>query len=421
MLKAARVYRDPVHDIISFKEEGRLGRVIASLVDARELQRLRFVRQLGLASLVYHGAEHSRFQHSLGVAHMARRIAHRLGSALDEDQRIEVVAAALLHDVGHGPFSHVMERVFGFHHEDWSCRIVRDPETEVHDVLSQVDPALPERVARRISGGVGDFADAIVSGQLDADRLDYLLRDAHMTGVGVGRYDLERILLMLGHDEYGLTVQAGGYEAIEGYLIARYHMYRLVYFHRTVRAAEAMLKSVFARARDLMASGDGEVSPGGTLGRLLGGEQIATAQWTSLGDHHAWFAIERWRDHGDPVLSMLAEGLLKRRLFKGIERNLEGTTLEEEDALVDRIRASLAPGEAYLFCVDDAGDTPYRPYRPGALQDIASSIRIREKDGRLFRIEERSPVVSALARAAYRFRRWYVHPTILSRLKFLDP
>lgn len=422
MLKAARVYRDPVHDIISFKEEGLLGRIVASLIDTREMQRLRFVRQLGMAYLVFHGAEHSRFQHSLGVAHLARRIADRLHPALSPDQRIEAVAAALLHDIGHAPFSHVMERVFGIHHERYSLAILRDPASEVHQVLRSVDPTLPDRVAGRIAGEHGDPVDAIVSGQLDADRMDYLLRDAHMTGVGVGRYDLERILLMLGHDDDGLTVQAGGYEAVEGYLIARYHMYRLVYFHRGVRAAESMLQALFARARTLVEAGAGELVPPNALGACMTGAPVDPEAWADVGDHHAWALIESWRHHRDPVLALLAHGLLRRQLYKGIERPLPGPeAVAEDDKQVATIRDTLAPNEQFLFLVDDATDAPYRPYVPGKGAQVADSIRIRERDGRIFRIEERSPVVRALAQAAYRIRRWYVHPSILSKVERTVP
>lgn len=418
MLSSARVYRDPVHDIISFKEEGVLGRIVATLVDTREVQRLRSVRQLGLASLVFHGAEHSRFQHSLGVAHLARRMADRLGHTVGEERRMEVVLASLLHDVGHAPFSHVMERVFDFHHETYSHDIVTHPDSEVRRVLASVDKDLPDRVARRIAGGAGDFADAIVSSQLDADRLDYLLRDAHMTGVGVGRYDLERILLLLGHDDEGLTVERGGHESIEGYLVARYHMYRLVYFHRTVRAAEAMLQALFARARALLLDGRDEIAPDHALGRCMRGESVDPVSWAGIGDHHAWSLIERWRTDDDPVLALLADGLLRRRLFKAMERPLDAQgALEQDDQLVERVREALAPNEQYLLRIDDAGDTPYRPYTPGDHHGLAGAIRIRGRDGHIERIEARSPIAAALARAAYRFRRWYVHPSIMSKVQ----
>lgn len=412
----ARVFRDPVHDIISYREETFLGPPICALIDAPEVQRLRHIRQLGLASLVFHGAEHSRFSHSLGVAHLARRMCDRMRSDLSDEERLVIVAAALLHDVGHAPFSHVMERVFSFHHEHYSDAIVRDPSSQVHRVLAAVDATLPGAVADLMSGRSEHFSHEIVSSQLDADRADYLLRDAHMTGVEVGRYDLERILLLLDHDATGLVVGQGAYESVEGYLIARYHMYRLVYFHRAVRAAEAMLQQTFARARRLLEDGDGSVLPDNALASLMKREAVTTSAYARLGDYHAWSLLARWAEHDDPVLSRLAGDLMARRLFKSSERDLgeNGERREAEDAVVAAIREELAPNEQYLFVVDEASDTPYRPYMPGSDRD---TIRVRDRAGRLFNMEERSPIVRALARSAYRLRRWYFHRDLAPKIR----
>jgi putative nucleotidyltransferase with HDIG domain len=412
-----RVYRDPVHDIISYKEEPTLGPVVCALIDAPEFQRLRSVRQLGLASLVFHGAEHSRFAHSMGVALIARRMCDRL-PGIDADTRLAVVCAALLHDIGHAPFSHVMERVFSFHHEDTSAAIVRDPESQVHRVLRDVDPVLPERVAGLLSGKEGGFAAHIVSSQLDADRADYLLRDALMTGVGVGRYDLERILLTLGHDADGLFVDIGGYESVEGYLVARYHMYRLVYFHRAVRAAEAMVERAFARARHLIEHGDDAVAGGGPLGKLMRRQPLSSAEHSRMGDFAAWSLIDAWRDHTDPILSTLATGIMERRLFRAVERTPgPNGDWSEDDARREELMDRLAANERWFFFVDDAGDVPYRPYVPG--DTARRALRIRDHDGRIFHIEERSHLARALGEATYRLRRWTFHPMLLPRLKDL--
>ena len=413
-----RAFRDPVHDIISWKDEPTLGRIVGALIDTREVQRLRHVRQLGLASLVFHGAEHSRFAHSLGVAHLARRMCDRVATDLEPGDRVAIVAAALLHDVGHAPFSHVMERVFDFHHEDYSAAIVLDPDSEVNEVLADVDPSLPQRVADLLAGRWDHWGRAIVSSQLDADRGDYLLRDAHMTGVEVGRYDLERILLLLDHDDAGLIVGAGAFESVEGYLIARYHMYRLVYFHRAVRAAECMLEQVFARAGWLIAQGDTSLVPDNALGTLMRRERVSPGAWAGLGEFHAWALLSSWRDHRDTVLSTLAGDLMARRLFRSSERDLgeRHERVADEDALVAAVQDALAPNERYLFFVDEARDVPYRPYLP-QLQDPSQAIRIRDRDGRVEHIEARSPLVRALATASYRLRRWYYHPMLKTRIR----
>lgn len=413
-LPKARTFRDPVHDIISWKDEGELGRIVCGLVDTAEVQRLRFVRQLGLAAFVYHGAEHSRFAHSLGVAHIARRMAHRL--EVDDEQRLLIVASALLHDIGHAPFSHVMERVFAFHHEERSAMLVLDPDTEVHRRLAQIDGSLPQAVVDRLTGQSPHWTRDIISSQLDADRADYLLRDARMTGIAVGRYDLERLLLMLGHDEDGLFVEVGGYESVEGYLMARYHMYRLVYFHRGARAAETMLEALFARAKALAEAGDAEAMADGSLGKLMRDEPLGARDWTRLHEFDAWSWIHRWAGHADSVLSALAEGLVRRRLFKCNERQAApGSPEWDADArTADAIRDQLTPNERALFVVDEAGDTPYRPYVP---REGQRGLRVRGADGRIFFIEERSHVARALARATYRIRRWFYHPSLQPKLR----
>lgn len=415
-LPKARTFRDPVHDIISWKPEGDIGRILCALIDSAEVQRLRFIRQLGLANLVYHGAEHSRFAHSLGVAHIARRMAHQL--EVDDEQRLIVIAAALLHDVGHAPFSHVMERIFSFHHEDYSAAILLDPECEVHQRLAQVDPALPNAVVDRVSGTSPHWTRDILSSQLDADRADYLLRDAHMAGIAVGRYDLERLLLMLGHDDQGLFVHIGGYETVEGYLMARYHMYRLVYFHRGARAAETMLGSTIARATRLAEQGDRTVLPGGTLERLMRGEEVNAAAWVRFQEFDVWAAIHTWADHRDNVLARLAQGLLRRQLFACNERSAtpNGPGWWRDAKLAEDIQEALTPNERALFVVDEAGDVPYRPYTTAA---GTRGLRVRDHDGKLFYIEERSHVARALADATYRIRRWFYHPSLEGKLRRL--
>jgi HD superfamily phosphohydrolase len=412
----ARTFRDPVHDIISWKDEGELGRLVTALIDTPEVQRLRHVRQLGLASMVYHGAEHSRFSHSVGVAHVARRMVHHLGMDPGGLEARATLAAAILHDVGHAPFSHVMERVCGFHHEARSLEVVETPGTGVHEVLRQVDPTLPGRVSDLIGHRVQGAGAAIMSSQLDADRCDYLLRDAHMTGIGVGRYDLERILRMLESDAHGLLVQEGALESVEGYVVARYHMYRLVYFHRTVRAVESMLERLFARARALARSGDGQVLPAGEMTALLLGEPMDVEAWTSLSDHDAWMAVTGWKAHPDFVLRHLATGILQRRIFRSLDRPLpDEAAVEEDDARVARLMERLSERERYLFVVDEARDVPYRPYHPQRVEAWQSIRMVRH--GTVSLLEHRSPLARALGESAYRLRRWCFDPLLSDKVR----
>ena len=242
-----RVFRDPVHGLIEFKGKDR---PIADLLDTHAMQRLRRIKQMGFAWLVYPGAEHSRFGHALGAFHIAQRVTQRLD--LDEGLARKVRVAALLHDVGHGPFSHAWEHVFpGNDHERWGARIVAE-NVELRDALERLEPGLVEGLAgffSKKSGFRPRFARKLVSSQLDVDRLDYLLRDGHYSGAGYATYDLDWIIhaIQVGNvhagndDPSDLVVDyRRGMYAVEQYLFARSYMYAQVYHHKTVRAAEWM-------------------------------------------------------------------------------------------------------------------------------------------------------------------------------------
>src|SRR5688572_6210028 len=199
-----RIYRDSVHNIIRVDMGDRVGALVTELVDTAEFQLLRRIRQLGLAHFAYQGAEHSRFTHSLGAYHLATRILERLSSKyrLDAADTTAVRIAALLHDVGHGPFSHVVESILGFHHEQFSIEAVLSSDTEVGGVLRSYSPELGENIADIIRGKFHLVAlGQLVSSQLDVDRMDYLLRDSLMTGVKYGIFDLEWIVKSLEIDE----------------------------------------------------------------------------------------------------------------------------------------------------------------------------------------------------------------------------
>ncbi len=226
--------RDPIHGFID------LTPVEAALVETRPVQRLRRVKQLGLTHLVYPGAEHSRFVHSLGACHVAGLLASALVRAgWTGDPRLARVGA-LLHDLGHPPFSHAGER--GVPHEDMTLALVRGGE--IADVLRAHDLD-PDAIAATVAGTGDPVACALVSGQLDADRMDYLLRDARMCGVRYGEYDLPRLVeSVVPAPDGGLAVRGAGLHAAEGLLLARYSMFQQVYFHRTRRVLDLLLEEV---------------------------------------------------------------------------------------------------------------------------------------------------------------------------------
>lgn len=369
-----RRYRDPVHNIIPLDESHPENRLIAALVDSAEFQRLRRIKQLGLAFVAFQGAEHSRFTHSLGVMHVMTRALEHLSAEvyIGNEVRTAARAAALLHDLGHGPFSHVMEKVLRQHHETWTTRILRDPATEVHRVLAAHDPTLPDTVAGFIEGDFRPrFVGQLVSSQLDCDRLDYLLRDSLMTGVSYGRYDLEWVLSSLAADPTAdrLFVRARGVLAVEEYLFSRHHMFRQVYFHHALRAAENMLVSIFRRAVSLAAT-DGLrfFLPGLAVAKLLRGDELSTGEYLQLDDHEVMFHIKQWQTEPDAILSDLARRFVNRRLFKSLEiTDLAPAAVTTLLSTLEERFTKAGFDPKYYLLDDSAADVPYfGPYAPDA-------------------------------------------------------
>lgn len=341
----ARNYRDAVHNIIRIETEPPVGRLLVDLVDTREFQRLRRIRQLGLAFFAYQGAEHSRFTHSLGALHLATRMLERLRTKYeisDEDQTA-VRVAALLHDVGHGPFSHVIESILGFHHERFSIEAITSDETEIGQVLRSYSDSMAPDVASIIRGDFRRLALAqLVSSQLDVDRMDYLLRDSLMTGAKYGIYDLEWIIKSVEINERDdhLYVSAPGIYAVEDYLQARYYMFRQVYFHRTLRSAEAVLKSLLKRAIDVNCSGGDVWHRADTpFGKVLRNETLDLGEHLSLDDSDFMFYIKAWRNSTDRVLADLSSRFLDRRLFKAFDLDMPG---DKRSAFISSVRQVVA-------------------------------------------------------------------------------
>jgi HD superfamily phosphohydrolase len=401
-----RIYRDPVHNIIRLRTDTREGQLLVRLIDAPEFQRLRRIKQLGLALYTYQGAEHSRFAHSLGVLHLITRVLDRLGEShpIDEEDRAAARAAALLHDVGHGSFSHVMEHVLGFHHEDWTVRAVLSEETEINRVLCDYSPTLPRRVADIIEGKFQPaFLAQLVSSQLDVDRMDYLLRDSLMTGAKYGIYDLEWILGALAVDAENdrIYVAARGLYAVEEYLQARYYMFRQVYFHRTLRSAEAVLRSTLRRALELVEAGE-EVwcAPGTAFEKVLRRQTLTLQDHLEMDDSDVLFHLKQWRRTKDTVLNDLSHRFIGRRLFKALDLDMPPGERAQFLAAARACVARAGFEPRFYFIEDHAGDVPYYNYYTA--EGAEPKARIYVEDGyarpRIREISEVSGAVRGLQR-----------------------
>ena len=244
-----KVFKDPVHRYVHVRDQ-----VIWDLIKTREFQRLRRIKQLGTTYLVFHGAEHSRFNHSLGVYEIVRRIVDDVFKGRpewDEDERLLVLCAALLHDLGHGPFSHAFENVFETDHEYFTRQILLG-DTEVNAVLRRVANDFPEKVAQVIEKTYpNELVVSLISSQIDADRMDYLQRDAYYTGVSYGHFDMERIMRVMRPRENGVVIKESGMHAVEHYIMSRYQMYLQIYFHPVSRSAEVVLNHILKRVKVL--------------------------------------------------------------------------------------------------------------------------------------------------------------------------
>ena len=363
-----RIYRDSVHNIINIDSDTVEGRLLVELIDTPEFQRLRRVRQLGLAYFAYQSAEHSRFTHSLGAGHLATRILDKLSRKykISDEDRIAVRAAALLHDIGHGAFSHVIESILGFHHEQFTIDAVLSGETGVGRVLADFSSEIADQVASIIRGDFHSVALAqIVSSQLDADRMDYLLRDSLMTGAKYGIYDLEWVIKSIEMDEDAgrLYVSTPGIYAVEDYLQARYYMFRQVYFHRTLRSAEAVLKVLLRRALELYGKGAAIwYRPDSAFEKVLRGEHLSLREHLSIDDTDVMFYIKQWQRSDDAILSDLASRFLDRRLFKAFDLDMPEGDVEQFVAEARRIVANAGYDPEYYFVDDKGGDAPYYFY-----------------------------------------------------------
>jgi len=401
-----RIYRDPVHNIIRLRTDTDDGQLMIRLIDAPEFQRLRRIKQLGLGLYTYQGAEHSRFTHSLGALHLMTRILDSLGQQhkIAPEDRAAARAAALLHDVGHGPFSHAMEKVLDFHHEEWTVRVVSSTETEIGRVLHAYSTELPGRVASIIEGTFKPAALAhLVSSQLDVDRMDYLLRDSLMTGAKYGLFDLEWIINALQIDEEGdrICVAARGVFAVEEYLQARYYMFRQVYFHRTLRSAEVVLRSALQRALEIFKKGkDVWYAPQTAFEKVLRREPLTAAEHLEIDDSDVIYHLKQWQHSEDSVLSDLSRRFIGRRLFKAIDLDMpvgeRSDFLRAARGVVEK--AGFAP--EYYFIEDHAGDVPYYNYYTA--EGAEPQTRIYVEDGyarpQVREISEVSEAVRSLQR-----------------------
>jgi HD superfamily phosphohydrolase len=352
--------RDPIHGYVKLDE------MALDLADTAEMQRLRWIKQLGLANLVYPGANHTRFEHSLGAHHLSGLLARHL--ELDEDDGAEIQAAALLHDVGHGPFSHVTEKVLSTYlreeHENVSDRLKRG---ELGDVLA--DHGLkPHRIQRLIRGETP--LGQMVSGEVDVDRMDYLTRDAHYTGVAYGVIDYQRLMETMAIIDGQLALEEGGVHAAESLLVSRLLMYPTVYFHHVSRIAQKML---------------------GIGVRVMIEEGADPRKIRDMDDLELTSAMTSAGGYPEEIIGRIrSRRLFKRAVYVGLDRLESPAKIDRgrEDRIAEEI-AELAGIDPLYVLVD----------KPGLPKIAEGNVAIILQDGEKKPLREVSPLVTIMESA----------------------
>ncbi len=396
-----KIINDPVYGFISIASD-----LLYDLVDHPYFQRLRRIRQLGLADIVYPGALHTRFHHALGAMHLmsqALRTLQEKGHMIWEPEAEGAQAAILLHDLGHGPFSHVLESVVipGVPHESITLTMMKDLNRQMNGRLDIAIQMFEGTYPRK-------FYHQMISSQLDMDRMDYLNRDSFYTGVIEGSVGADRLIKMLDISHDQLVVEEKGLLSIENFLHARRLMYWQVYLHKTLLSAQAMLTQIMQRARELAAAGE-QLFATPDFARFLynrftladfDSEPDLLAAFNGLDDNDVWASVKGWKTHRDPVLSTLCEMLLNRNLFK-ISFFNEPPDEEVLAPLRERLTAAgVSENDMQYFLV--TGETTNWAYAKE--QD---PIRVKMKKGNLVDIADASdiPTIEALTKIV---RKYYV-------------
>jgi HD superfamily phosphohydrolase len=404
LAKASRSYHDPLHGAITLHGSDPDEALLIRLIDTPAFQRLRRIRQLGPASLTFHGAESSRFTHSLGVMAIARRAFDMLQRRYPElaPHRATVLVAALLHDIGHGPFSHTAEEIFGLHHEQWTRRLIAELP-ELHGALEERSPGLVAAVDSVYTHTHPiPLVGQLVSSQLDCDRLDYLLRDSYFTGASYGQLDLDRILMALRFEPQSgrLVVAHKGLSAIEHYLVVRHFMYAQVYNHPKNISVTWLLERAFERARSALLVGKLEADPTVTAWLLAPDRPLALDTYLAGDDIVFTYHLQRWRHSPDALLADLCRRYCDRDLLKTLE--VTRLSAEQQQDLLAQVQHHLqAQGYSpdHYSGLRRTWSRGYTTYNQGIYL---------HSDNRFVDIKDLSPLVQALSQPVG--RTWLLYP-----------
>ncbi|MCK5662223.1 MAG: HD domain-containing protein, partial [Thiotrichaceae bacterium] len=390
-----KIINDPLYGFINISSE-----LIFDVVETPVFQRLRRINQMGLADFVYPGALHTRFHHALGAMHLMSRTLDNLRDKGHDISAIEyesALLAILLHDIGHGPFSHSLEGVLikNSSHEELSLLLMEKLNQEFSGGLTLALEMFTNKYHRK-------FFHQLISSQLDVDRLDYLNRDSFFTGVSEGTIGAERIIKLFDLVDDEIVVEEKGIYSVENFLNARRLMYWQVYLHKTGLAADKMLMKIIERARHLILANNPDPNLVSTIGPHLANEFRAEAfsdtatlidEFSALDDHDIWCAIKKWQSCDDKILAYLSKSFINRRLFKiKLTGDSESTHNEK---IVNELRDKTGLAEPDLSFLYDQGTVSNAAYIK-----TGQKIKMLKKTGEVINIDDATdlPNIKAMSR-----------------------
>ena len=399
----SRTYHDPVHGAITLNGSDPVEALLINLIDTPEFQRLRRIRQLDTANLTFHSGEGSRFTHSLGVMALTRRAFDYLSQQHSnlKVHRSIVLVAALLHDIGHGAFSHAGEEIFGSQHEVWTIKLIK--ESGINNILKKFDSELPIYLEQVFTKKYPvPIISQLVSSQIDCDRLDYLQRDGYFTGAQYGHLDMDRILMAMNYDpdSQNLVITKKGLVAIEHYLTVRYFMYVQVYNHPKNLAARFGLGKIFERARELLVQAKIQADPTVTAWLTQNPQTLDIKDYLAADDTVFMYHVHLWQNHEDKILADLCRRIQDRDLFKGSDI----TNIENREAYIQNWQKKLEQlglDPRYYCGVRVALTKGYTLYQQG--------IEVKTDHG-LQEISQLSPLIKTLSQPIR--KAWLIHPKL---------
>lgn len=417
-LPREKVFRDPIHGTIIVDNQ-----IILDLIDTPEFQRLRRIKQLGTSSMTFHGAEHSRFGHCLGVYEITRRICNLFqrnypqqapqDELWNDQERPVALCAALLHDLGHGPYSHTFEHIFHTDHEQITRRIITSESTNINRILRRVGNDFPQKVASVIDHTYQNpQVVQMISSQVDADRMDYLQRDSYYTGTNYGKFDLDRVLHMMRPVKDGIAFEINGMHAVEDYILSRLQMYLQVYFHPVSRSMEVILDHLLMRAKWLYqhpSQYQPEFMPRLLMPFFNGHYDLN--DYLTLDDSVLTTYFIHWMNSSDKILSDLAQRFINRRPFKSAVYD------QQTRFMLPKLRELITTAGFdvdYYTAVDSSYKLPYDTYNP---QDSKpqTQIELIYPNGELIELSQVSTLVASVSGREAGDRRFFFPREMLTQ------